>query len=139
MNIKQIQPEDTWEIRRAVMWPDKPLDFVKLREDNDCIHFGLYHDSQLTSVVSCYELNGEMQFRKFATLTDKQNQGLGTYLLRWVIEKAKERGVKRLWCNARLDKKHFYSKFGLTDTGQRFEKEGIKFTIMEMKLDQNLL
>jgi hypothetical protein len=34
MLIKAIQAEDTWELRRQVMWPDKEIDYVKLNDDS---------------------------------------------------------------------------------------------------------
>lgn len=135
MIIREIIPADTWPIRQTVMWPEKPIEFVKIKNDNDALHYGLYKDDQLVSVISCFVTNGEMQFRKFATLTDHQNQGSGTFLLNYIINKAKEKGIKRVWCNARLDKKNFYKRFGLTETTDAFLKEGIDFIIMEIKFD----
>ncbi len=115
------------------MWPDKPLEFIKLKEDIEGLHYGLYQDNKLVSVISCFQTSNGIQFRKFATLADMQNHGFGTSLLSYIISEVKKKGAKRLWCNARLDKKQFYQKFGLAETKERFFKEGVEFTIMESK------
>lgn len=133
--IKEIKQEDTWKIRQMVMWPDKPIEFVKLPDDYKGIHFGLFDDDELTSVVSCFEYEGELQFRKLATLTNKQGQGYGTCMLNHIIDIARNKGIKRVWCNARVNKKAFYEKFGLKETGNRFYKDGIEFIIMELTLN----
>ena len=131
MLIKEISPQEVWPIRQMVMWPDKPLDFVKIANDHEGVHFGLFKGDKLSSVVSCFEAEGELQFRKFATLKEEQGKGLGTHLLNYVFDIAKAKGVKRVWCNAREDKSNFYQKFGLKNTNERFVKEGAGYVIME--------
>ncbi|MDF2157072.1 GNAT family N-acetyltransferase [Algoriphagus sp. CAU 1675] len=133
MLIREIQPEETWPLRHRVMWPDHPIDFVKIEEDKEGIHYGLFLDENLTSVVSCFESNGEMQFRKFATSLDHQGKGWGSKLLLHLLEEAKKKGCKRVWCNARLEKKGFYERFGMVDTFNRFQKSGKDYTIMEIR------
>lgn len=134
MIIKEINAADTWELRHQVMWPDKPLDFIKLKDDEQGTHYGVFENQQLVSVVSCFEQQGQMQFRKLATLADKQQQGFASALLFFIIQQAKEKGLNRIWCNARVNKKSFYEKFGLSDTGQGFLKAGKEYTLMELRL-----
>jgi GNAT superfamily N-acetyltransferase len=135
MIIKEIAAEDTWPIRQLVMWPDKPIEFVKIKGDEEALHYGLHKEGKLTSVISCFVEGDEMQFRKFATLVDEQGQGLGTYLLNYVLDVAREQRIRRLWCNARRDKSGFYEKFGLQSTEATFEKAGIEYVIMERILE----
>jgi predicted GNAT family N-acyltransferase len=133
MVIRKITQEEVWPIRQVVMWPEKPIEFVKINGDHDASHFGLYIDGQLASVISCFETDGEMQFRKFATRADSQKKGLGTHLLNHVIHEARKKGTKRLWCNARCDKTDFYKRFGLTETKEPFHKDGLKYIEMELR------
>lgn len=135
MIIKEIKPEDTWPIRQIVMWPEKSIEFIKIKEDKNALHYGLFKDDILVSVISCFESNGEIQFRKFATVTYLQKQGFGSVLLNFIINEVKKRGVKRLWCSSRPDKMTFYEKFGLRATNERFLKNGIEFIIMEIGFD----
>ena len=132
MEVKTINASDTWQIRHEVMWPDQPFEFVKLEEDNLGIHFGVFEEDKLVSIVSCFMEEKEMQFRKLATLEDYQGKGIASHLLKYILEFAKEKGVEKVWCNARANKKSFYEKFGMIDTFKSFVKSGQEFTIMEI-------
>lgn len=129
-HIAQISAATTWPLRHRVMWPDKPLDYIKLAEDNTGLHYGLFLDEQLVSVISLF-INGEQaQFRKFATEVTHQGQGYGSKLLKHLIQETTSRGIKKLWCNARKDKCSYYERFGLTKTDQSFTKGGIAYVIL---------
>ncbi|MFD1778503.1 GNAT family N-acetyltransferase [Fredinandcohnia salidurans] len=129
--ITRIDKEQAWEVRHKVMWPDKDFDYIKLEDDDVGIHFGLFKDNMLTSVVSLFIKNEEAQFRKFATLQEEQGNGCGSSLLDYVLKEAKNRGLKRIWCNARKNKVDFYKKFGLQETNFSFVKGGKVYVIME--------
>jgi GNAT superfamily N-acetyltransferase len=132
MIIKSIKASDTWQIRHKVMWPDQPLEFVQLEEDEFGLHFGVFIDEKLVSIVSCFISDDEMQFRKLATLPEYQGQGIASELLKHIFELASKKNLKRIWCNARSGKKSFYEKLGMKDTFQTFSKAGQEFTIMEI-------
>lgn len=134
MDVKKINASDTWQIRHEVMWPDQPFEFVQLEEDNLGIHFGVFEEDKLVSIVSCFMEEKEMQFRKLATLEEYQGKGIASHLLKYILEFAKEKGVEKVWCNARTNKKSFYEKFGMNDTFKTFVKSGQEFTIMEILL-----
>ena len=134
MEVKKINASDTWPIRHEVMWPDQPFEFVQLEEDNLGFHFGVFEEDKLVSIVSCFIEGKEMQFRKLATLEEYQGKGIASHLLKYILEFAKEKGVEKVWCNARTNKKSFYEKFGMIDTFKTFVKSGQEFTIMEILL-----
>lgn len=134
MEIKTINASDTWQIRHEVMWPDQPFEFVQLEEDNSGFHFGVFEEDKLVSIVSCFIDGKEIQFRKLATLEDYQGKGIASHLLKYILEFAKEKGLEKVWCNARSNKKSFYEKFGMKDTFKTFVKAGQEFTIMEILL-----
>lgn len=135
MKIKPISAEATWPLRHMVMWPNMPLDFVKLKDDPNGHHFGLFEDKELVSTVSLFQTEfGVAQFRKFATLENKQRKGYGAKLLSYLIEFAQAQGYHTLWCNARADKTGFYKKFGMIETQETFMREHIKFVILTKAL-----
>lgn len=127
-----INAADTWKIRHEVMWPNQPFEFVQLEEDNFGLHYGVFEDNQLVSIVSCFIEGEVMQFRKLATLIDYQGRGIASLLLKHIFKAAEEKGIKKIWCNARTEKKEFYKKFGMKDTGNTFIKAGQEFTIMQI-------
>ena len=134
MEIKSIKASQTWQIRHEVMWPDQPLEFVQLEEDNLGLHFGVFDQEKLISIVSCFVVDDEMQFRKLATLQEFQGKGSASRLLHYILKLAKEKNLKKVWCNARTNKKSFYEKFGMKDTLKTFIKANQEFTIMEIIL-----
>jgi len=133
-DIREISSNQTWPLRHQVMWPDEPLEYVKLPNDDAGIHYGLFLGGQLTSVVSLFIINQEAQFRKFATLLSEQGLGFGTELLSHLFKQVESLGVKRIWCNARIDKASFYHKFGLKKTAHSFVKNGQSYVVMEKTL-----
>lgn len=134
MEIKAIQASQTWQIRHEVMWRDQPFEYVQLEEDNVGLHFGVFDSDKLVSIVSCFITQDEMQFRKLATLENFQGKGIASNLINYILELAKQKDLKRVWCNARSNKKSFYEKFGMIDTHKIFTKAGQEFTIMEILL-----
>ena len=134
MEIKTIQASETWQIRHKVMWPHQSFEYVQLEEDTTGLHFGAFIQDKLVAIVSCFIIEDEMQFRKLATLEEFQGQGIASTLLRYILNLAKEKNIRKVWCNARSSKKLFYQKFGMADTHQTFIKSEQEFTIMEILL-----
>ncbi|MCT4699069.1 GNAT family N-acetyltransferase [Tenacibaculum haliotis] len=129
--IKQITIFEVLPIRHKVMWPDKPMSYVELPNDEKGKHFGLFVNGEITSIISLFKSNNEAQFRKFATLIEHQGFGYGTILLNKVIDLIKKEKIAKLWCNARVEKSKFYERFDLTSTTKKFKKGGIEYVIME--------
>lgn len=134
IEIRKIHFESTWDLRHRVMWPDRSLDYVKLPNDDNGLHYALFANDQMISVISAFISNKEVQFRKFATLTDEQGQGYGTKLLTHLFHQLPTMEATRVWCNARTDKAHFYERFEMTQTDKGFNKGGISYVIMEKLL-----
>ncbi len=116
------------------MWPDKALDYAKLPEDDEGVHFGLYVDGILVTVVSIFIKGQEAQFRKFATLESHQGKGYGSELLQYTFRWLSEQGVTNVWCNARVTKTGFYEKFGLVRRDKTFQKGGKDYVLMDKTL-----
>ena len=129
--IKQILSSETLPIRHKVMWPNKPIEYVELPNDENARHFGLFVNGKITSIISLFLENNEIQFRKFATLIEFQGLGYGTILLKKIIDLIKKEGIRKLWCNARVEKSKFYERFNLKPTNKKFKKGGIEYVIME--------
>ncbi|MBB3700750.1 GNAT family N-acetyltransferase [Flammeovirga yaeyamensis] len=135
VEIKEINAAQTWAIRHKVMWPNEPLSYVKIPDDDKGQHLGLFVGDQLTSVISLFmDEDKNVQFRKFATLIEEQGKGYGAMLLEKVIDIAKGRGAKLLWCNARASATILYEREGLKQTDTSFIRKGILFVRMEKKL-----
>ena len=134
MTIAAVPLVDVWKMRREVMYPELSIDEVKLADDESGNHLGLYDGDDLVSVVSVFVKNDELQFRKFATRTAKQNKGYGTALLKQVMEVAEKMQCLKIWCNARISATKFYEKFGMQATGDTWLAKGHEFIKMEKQL-----
>lgn len=130
-HIEQISHELTWRIRRDVLYPGQPLDKIRLTDDENGMHLGLFDDNKLISVLSFFKSENSIQFRKFATLEPYQCKGYGTELLNYLLKISESEKYERIWCNARKNASGFYSKFGFKETENSFQKDGHDFVIME--------
>lgn len=127
LSIRCITHEQTYPLRHSVLWPDKPLAYVRIKNDADGHHFGSFRDEELVAVISLF-IDGETaRFRKFAARPDCQRQGIGTHLLNHVIGEARRLGATTLWCDARLESAAFYQRFGMEAVSDVFYKGPIAY------------
>jgi predicted GNAT family N-acyltransferase len=134
IEIKKVEVAEILEIRHQVLWPDQPLEFVKVAEDDTGVHFGLFYKANLVSVISLFADEDRLRFRKFATLHAWQNKGFGSQLLRFVINDARDNGYRELWCDARSTASNFYKRHGFEKYGEPFFKKDIEYYKMSMSL-----
>ena len=135
IEIAAVGLEQVLEIRREVMWPNKPISFVEVPGDTKATHLGVIVNGIVVSVISLFIQNQEAQFRKFATLIHYQRKGYGTTLLKYVFEYLKSKQVTRVTCNARVEKAGFYASFGMKRTTVTFQKEQVAYVVMEKILE----
>jgi GNAT superfamily N-acetyltransferase len=132
--IRSISSADTYQLRHQVLWPNKSLEFVKIPEDELGFHFGYFVNNELVSVISLFINHQRIaRFRKFATHPDFQRKGIGGQLLRHVFEKALELNTAQIWCDARLDAKLFYGRFGMMQEEEIFYKGEIPYIKMSRR------
>lgn len=138
MEIRKIAAEATWQLRQKVMWPTKEIEYVKLEDDEQGIHYGGFIENQLISVISLFQQGAQVQFRKFATADEQQGQGYGSRLLEYVLIVAKEMRADQIWCHARVNKVEYYQRFGLDIMGEVFERGGKNYVRMSKCLKDDL-
>ena len=135
--VVEIAYKDTYALRESVLWPGRP-DLAALACDAEGRHFGVRLRGELQSVISLFvsEDGQKAQFRKFATASEHQGQGLGSLLLQHLIQEARKQGVQRLWCDARATQVGFYERRGMqpADGGAIFLKNGKEYVRLEMQL-----
>jgi GNAT superfamily N-acetyltransferase len=135
MTIRPITPAQTYALRHAVLWPDQPLAYVQLPDDDAGQHFGAFEHDELVAVISLFVgPNGLARFRKFATDPAWQGRGIGSALLAHVIEEARAQGAVALWCDARQHTLPFYQRFGLAPEGEVFYKGEIPYLRLQRSL-----
>jgi ribosomal protein S18 acetylase RimI-like enzyme len=132
VEIRLIDSEETIMVRHEVLWPDKELDYVRIENDKEGYHYGLFVNKILVSVISVFIEENEAQFRKFATLVEYQGKGYGSQLFEYMLKEIEERNVNRIWCNARTDANGFYERYDFKRMSDKIFYKGEKsYTIME--------
>ena len=132
--VEQIFPSLTWRIRQLAMYPDKEIKQMELANDFDGVHFGIYHEYELTGVVSLCAQENLAQFRKMAVLPEAQGKGFGKQLLLYVIDYCKQQKIETLWCNARISAVEFYKKIGFATIGEPYLQNHLEYIKMEIKV-----
>ena len=134
MKIRAIKWEETLAVRHKVLWPNKPESFCQVDGDELANHYGVYIEEKLVSVASIYIEDKVARLRKFATLIEFQNAGLGTKLITHIINALKSAGIEYFWCDARTTAVGFYQKFNMVQQGGEFTKSGVLYIKMKVKL-----
>ncbi|WP_221393441.1 GNAT family N-acetyltransferase [Dyadobacter sp. NIV53] len=126
--IRSVTIGEILGIRHQVLWAQKSPDFVKVPEDESGLHFGMFYNQELVSVISLFPDTDEgVRFRKFATMAAFQNKGLGSKLLEFVISYSRDHQHNRIWCDARTNALGFYERFGFSKFSDSFMKEEIEY------------
>ncbi|MDY0942021.1 MULTISPECIES: GNAT family N-acetyltransferase [Priestia] len=105
---------------------------MQLKDDPSGMHYGLFEKGELKSVVSLFITADEAQFRKFATLKEEQGKGYGSHLLKEVLLKVKNLGIRRVWYNARENKVSLYKAFKMKETTRVFTKSSTSYVVMKL-------
>lgn len=129
-SIEQITQELTWPIRQKELNPESSISAVKLADDDLGMHLGLFHNNKLITVVSLFQKDNILQFRKFATDSQYQNMGFGKQMMEYILHYAQQQNITKIWCNARCTATSFYQKFGFVLTPKLFTKNNISYIVM---------
>ena len=132
-SIRLIDWQDTMPLRHKVLWPEKPIAFCKVEDDETATHYGYFIDNKLVCVASIFIDGASARLRKFATLPEYQGQGIGTQVIQQALKDLETKAVNYFWCDARESAAGFYEKFGMRPQGERFYKGDIPY--FEMGVD----
>lgn len=134
MVVGVVPLSEVWQLRQQVMYPFQDMDMVKLDNDAEGTHLGMYDEEELLSVISLFCSDKKVQFRKFATRMAFQRKGIGSALLQHVMDWAQANGYEVVWCNARLTAVELYKQFGMEPVGESWIKNGIEYIKMQKEL-----
>jgi predicted GNAT family N-acyltransferase len=77
---------------------------------------------------------GEVKIGRMAVLPEYRTGGIGAGILRFLIDRARARGVRKAILHAQLTAEGFYLKQGFVPIGEVFEEAGIAHRLMERNL-----
>ena len=118
-------------IREAVFVTEQkvPLALEWDDRDPDAEHF-LAEDEE-GNPIGTARLLTDGQIGRMAVLKSWRHQGVGSALLRAVLDRADQPGRPRPFLNAQLSAKRFYEKHGFRTRGEPFTEAGIPHQRME--------
>ena len=130
MNVKQINANDTHEIRHRMLREGFSIDECVFKDDESeqTFHLGAFEEGKLVSVASFYfdknttfDEPNQYRLRGMATLPEYQHKGLSSELLKMAFPIIKQNFCSLLWCNARSNAVGFYQKVGFEKVGEEFK------------------
>jgi GNAT superfamily N-acetyltransferase len=128
VNVKIIKPEDTFPVRQEVLRKGIPLPYEFHGDfDKDTQHFGYFVNENLVSVATImksshsYFEGNQYQLRGMATLGEFQGKGIGSQLLKEIIQFYTKEKADIIWFNARIKALKFYEHLGFQTIGDPFE------------------
>ncbi|MDP4239951.1 MAG: GNAT family N-acetyltransferase [Bacteroidota bacterium] len=125
------------EVRDKVL--RKPLGMSlydeNLEAEKQDTHFGAYRNDQLVGVLILTRLNAtEVRMRQVAVLEEWQGQGVGSELVYYAEQYAKNKGYTVILLHARKTAAGFYEKLGYEKTGDEFLEINIPHYSMRKSL-----
>ena len=86
-------------------------------KDSDCIHFLALEKSR---PIAAARLQKYGKIERVSVLRDYRSKGIGTAIMKMVIEKARKMDVETIYLHSQLDSKNFYQQLGFIQQGENF-------------------
>lgn len=132
--ILRLPAARTHALRRAVLWPDRPLEAQGVEGDETALHLGALKGDGVIGVASFFRDGPRVRLRKLAVAPAHQGQGIGAALLRAGAARLRADGCTALWCDARVTALGFYERLGFAVTGPIFHKSGVAYRVATLDL-----
>ncbi|WP_291914271.1 GNAT family N-acetyltransferase [Chitinophaga sp. CB10] len=111
------------------------------KEINDVLIGAFYTENNSTSIVGCCILTPSsteenvVQLRQMAVASNVQRKGIGSDIISYAEDLARNDGFKVLMMHARKEAAGFYQKLGYAITGNEFTEVGIPHFEMRKNLN----
>lgn len=124
------------ELRDEILRKPLGLEFTEefLSLDKDNFHLGIVEGEKLIATLSLAIGNDYLKMRQVAVSSKIQSQGLGSKLVEYSEEFAREKGYKKIVLHARDVAKKFYLKNNYKVIGDVFYEVGIAHFKMQKEL-----
>ena len=86
-------------------------------KDSDCIHFLALEQSK---PIGAARLQKYGKIERVSVLREYRTKGIGTAIMRMVIERANDLNVEKIFLHSQMDSKNFYQQLGFVQHGKTF-------------------
>lgn len=143
IDIRLIQPEgqlyqqERLLRNKVLLRPIGIPDFGWEHLDQQAWHFVALKEGRVIGCVVLARLNEHIdtQLMQMAVEDDFQGQGIGSRLVKALLEFAKANGVSKIEVHARSDVSAFYEGLGFEVYGDEFEEVGVKHKHMSLQVE----
>ena len=99
-------------------------------KDSDCIHFLALEKSK---PIGAARLQKYGKIERVSVLREYRSKGIGTAIMKRVIESAMDLNVEKIYLHSQMDSKIFYQRLGFIELGQIFYEANIPHIEMILK------
>ena len=125
-------------LRYKILRVPLKLDFTaqELEKDKHDFHLGLFDENEklLACLILSPQMDGKIKMRQVAVDEHLQGKGVGSELLKFAEEFAKQKGFTYIHCNARKSAVPFYLKHDYAISGDEFLEVNIPHFYMNKRL-----
>ncbi|MDF3047484.1 MAG: acetyltransferase [Candidatus Midichloriaceae bacterium] len=112
----------------------KPLGLVTDKDDleGDKTHVKIIglNEEEVIAIAALEEINGIYKMQGVAVKDEYQNKGIGSKMIHFCENYAKQYGIKSIFCHSLLSASNFYEKLGYVDEGHYVSACGIPYIKM---------
>jgi ribosomal protein S18 acetylase RimI-like enzyme len=107
----------------------------ELEKEKDNLLVAAYEDDHILGCCMLVEEDPQtVRLRQMAVINDLQGKGVGSALMTFAENLARDRGYRRITMHARKNALGFYEKMGYKQIGDEFEEITIPHYVMEKQL-----
>ena len=99
-------------------------------KDSECMHFLMSNDNNPIGTARI-KMSGKIE--RVSILKPNRNKGLGSRLMNFIIDAAKENRFERIHLHSQMESIGFYKNLGFIEQGDVFQEAGIDHVLMELK------
>ena len=126
-----------WLVLRAPL--NMELGTEKDSYEDSAFHLIAICNNKIVGSARLRELSTELgSIAYVAVLPEFQNQGIGTKLIKKLLETAKDKKLKHLRLRSRISAFNFYQKLGFSPEGEVFDYLGIPHILMHLNIPASL-
>eukprot|EP01017_Pseudomicrothorax_dubius_P005263 TRINITY_DN11288_c0_g2_i2.p1 TRINITY_DN11288_c0_g2~~TRINITY_DN11288_c0_g2_i2.p1 ORF type:complete len:152 (+),score=23.64 TRINITY_DN11288_c0_g2_i2:125-580(+) len=101
--------------------------------DDLAVHFLLFQDDIPVGCARLTRRGDDWYMGRLAIIRSQRGRGLGTFMIRKMIECCKERGIPSIIISSLAHLKVIYKKLGFVEFGEEFEQAGLQ--LIHMRYD----
>jgi GNAT superfamily N-acetyltransferase len=131
ITVERVAPAVSYDLRRQVLRPGRPLDAARLAVDGDAstaTFAARTADGRVVGTAVVYPEPcpwrpeaGAWRLRGMATEPQLRDRGIGRRVLHAALAHVSARGGRLVWCNARVPARRFYERAGFAVHGDPWD------------------